>query len=92
MIDVINLGKSFPDKKLFENVTLRFTAGNTYGVIGANGAGKSTFLKMVAGQVESSTGDIIIEKNKRISVLGQDHSAFDDVNVTEVVIRGNKEL
>ena len=92
MIDIINLGKTFPDKKLFENVSLRFTPGNTYGIIGANGAGKSTFLKIVAGQMDSTTGDIIIPKNKRISVLGQDHSAFDEINVTDVVIMGNKDL
>lgn len=92
MIDINNLGKSFPDKKLFENVNLRFTPGNTYGIIGANGAGKSTFLKIVSGQIDSSVGEVVIPKDKRISVLGQDHSMYDEVNVTEVVIMGNKEL
>lgn len=92
MIDINNLGKSFPDKKLFENVNLRFTPGNTYGIIGANGAGKSTFLKIVSGQIDSSVGEVIIPKDKRISVLGQDHSMYDEINVTEVVIMGNKEL
>lgn len=92
MIDIINLGKSFSDKKLFENVSLNFKKGNTYGIIGANGAGKSTLLKIIAKQVESTTGDIIIEKNKRISVLGQDHSIFDEIDVTTVVTMGNKDL
>ena len=92
MIDIINLGKSFSDKKLFENVSLNFKKGSTYGIIGANGAGKSTLLKIIAKQVESTTGDIIIEKNKRISVLGQDHSIFDEIDVTTVVTMGNKDL
>lgn len=92
MIDVIGLSKRFSDKKLFENVNLRFTIGNTYGIIGANGAGKSTFLKILSGEVEQSNGDVIIPKGKRLSVLGQDHNKFDDMNVTEVVIMGNKEL
>lgn len=62
MLEVRNLSKIFSDKKLFENVNLKFTEGNTYGIIGANGAGKSTFLKMLAGEVEPSGGQIIIEK------------------------------
>ncbi|QNM93376.1 ATP-binding cassette domain-containing protein [Mycoplasma sp. Pen4] len=92
MIEAQNLSKIFSDKKLFENVNLRFTEGNTYGIIGANGAGKSTFLKIIAGQIEPSSGQIVVEKNKRISVLSQDHSAYDDYNVTEVVIMGNTDL
>ncbi|WP_027335071.1 ABC-F family ATP-binding cassette domain-containing protein [Mycoplasmopsis felifaucium] len=92
MVEVQNLSKIFSDKKLFENVTLKFTAGNTYGIIGANGAGKSTFLKILAGEVESSGGQIIVEKNRRISVLGQDHNAYDDLIVTDVVIMGNTDL
>uniref|UniRef100_A0A2C9L099 ABC transporter domain-containing protein n=1 Tax=Biomphalaria glabrata TaxID=6526 RepID=A0A2C9L099_BIOGL len=95
MIDVIGLSKRFSDKKLFENVNLRFTQGNTYGIIGANGAGKSTFLKIVAGMggfYEPSEGQVIIPKDKRISVLGQDQNAFDEYIVTDVVVMGNKEL
>lgn len=92
MIDVIGLAKRFSDKKLFENVNLRFTDGNTYGIIGANGAGKSTFLKIVAGTMDASEGQIIIPKDKRISVLGQDQNAYDDKIVTDVVVMGNKDL
>ncbi len=92
MIEINGLSKSFPDKKLFENVSLRFTRGNTYGIIGANGAGKSTFLKIIGQLIEPTSGDVIIEKDKRISMLGQDHNAFDDKTATETVIMGNKEL
>ncbi|QZE12070.1 ABC-F family ATP-binding cassette domain-containing protein [Mycoplasma sp. Ms02] len=92
MIEVQNLSKVFSDKKLFENVTLKFTEGNTYGIIGANGAGKSTFLKILAGTVEQTSGQVIIEKGKRISVLSQNHNEYDDMIATEVVIMGNTEL
>lgn len=92
MIDIIGLGKRFADKKLFENVNLRFTEGNTYGVIGANGAGKSTFLKIIASQMDASEGNVVIPKDKRISVLGQDHNAYDQMIVTDVVVMGNQEM
>ncbi|WP_117275555.1 ABC-F family ATP-binding cassette domain-containing protein [Mycoplasmopsis edwardii] len=92
MLEVQNLSKIFSDKKLFENVNLKFTEGNTYGVIGANGAGKSTFLKIISGQIEATSGQVIKEKNKRISVLSQDHNAYDNFNVTDVVIMGNTDL
>lgn len=92
MLEVQNLSKIFSDKKLFEGVNLKFIEGNTYGVIGANGAGKSTFLKIISGQIEPTSGKIIKEKNKRISVLSQDHNAFDEHNVTDVVIMGNTDL
>lgn len=92
MIDVNNLGKTFPDKKLFQNVNLNFVKGNTYGVIGANGAGKTTFLKILGGLVDPSSGHINIEKEKRISILEQDHSKYNDFTVTETVIMGNREL
>ncbi|MCC3161188.1 MAG: ATP-binding cassette domain-containing protein [Mollicutes bacterium PWAP] len=92
MIDVINLEKIFSDKILFKNVNLSFKKGNTYGIIGANGAGKSTFLKMIYGEQEITSGQIIIEKDKRLSVLSQDHSKFDGIDATNVVIMGNKEL
>ncbi|WAM04588.1 ATP-binding cassette domain-containing protein [Mycoplasmopsis cynos] len=92
MLEVQNLSKIFSDKKLFEGVNLKFIEGNTYGVIGANGVGKSTFLKIISGQIEPTSGQIIKEKNKRISVLSQDHNAFDEHNVTDVVIMGNTDL
>ncbi|WP_120160252.1 ABC-F family ATP-binding cassette domain-containing protein [Mycoplasmopsis bovirhinis] len=92
MLEIQNLSKIFSDKKLFEGVNLKFTESNTYGIIGANGAGKSTFLKIISGQVEPTSGQIIKEKNKRISVLSQDHNAYDSYNVTDVVIMGNTDL
>lgn len=92
MLEVQNLSKIFSDKKLFENVSLKFTAGSTYGIIGANGAGKSTFLKIIAGDIEPTSGQIIVEKGRRISVLSQDHNAYDDMNVTDVVVLGNSDL
>ncbi|VEU78373.1 ABC-F family ATP-binding cassette domain-containing protein [Mycoplasmopsis columbinasalis] len=92
MIEVQSLSKVFVDKKLFENVNLKFTAGNTYGIIGANGAGKSTFLKILAKEIEPTSGQIIIEKGRRLSVLSQDQNAFDDLVVTDVVIMGNTDL
>ncbi|MBT8493809.1 MAG: ATP-binding cassette domain-containing protein, partial [Deltaproteobacteria bacterium] len=73
MITTENLTLSFGDRVLFEDVNLRFTPGNTYGLIGANGAGKSTFLKMIAGEIESSSGTITIPKQLRMSTLKQDH-------------------
>lgn len=92
MLEVRNLSKVFIDKKLFEDVNLKFSEGNTYGIIGANGAGKSTFLKILSGEIESTSGEVYVEKNKRISVLEQDHFKYNDYNVTELVIMGNKEL
>ena len=92
MIHINNLGKRFFDKKLFENVSLKFNVGNTYGIIGANGAGKSTFLKLISKELEPSEGEIIIENNKRISILKQDHSIYDEFDITTVVIMGNKKL
>lgn len=92
MIEVRNLSKVFIDKKLFQDVNLKFTEGNTYGIIGANGAGKSTFLKILSGEVESTSGEVVVDKNQRISVLEQDHFKYNDMNVTELVIMGNQEL
>ena len=92
MIEIQGLTKTFPDKKLFGDVNLRFTGGNTYGIIGANGAGKSTFLKIVSKEMEATSGNISIPADKRISVLGQDQNAFNGTLVTEVVIMGNKDL
>ncbi|MCU4117259.1 ATP-binding cassette domain-containing protein [Mycoplasma zalophi] len=92
MLEVQNLSKVFSDKKLFQNVNLKFLEGNTYGIIGANGVGKSTFLRIISGQEEPSSGEIIKSKGSRISVLSQDQNAFDEFNVTDVVIMGNDEL
>ena len=92
MIEVNNLSKVFTDKKLFQEVNLKFTAGNTYGIIGANGAGKSTFLKILAGQIEPTSGQVIVGKNQRISVLEQDHFQYDQFSAIELVISGNQEL
>ncbi|AAV27439.1 ABC-F family ATP-binding cassette domain-containing protein [Mesomycoplasma hyopneumoniae] len=92
MLEVRELSKIFADKTLFQNVNLKFTEGNTYGIIGANGAGKSTFLKILAGLIEPSSGSIHISQNQRISVLSQNHFEFDEFNVTDVVIMGNEKL
>lgn len=92
MITVSNLSLVFPDKKLFEDVNIKFTEGNCYGIIGANGAGKSTFLKILTGEKESTKGDVFIEKNKRLATLNQNQHAFDDLTVIETVIHGHKEL
>jgi ATPase subunit of ABC transporter with duplicated ATPase domains len=92
MITVSGLSLIFSDKKIFEDVNLKFLPGNCYGVIGANGAGKSTFLKLLSGEKESTSGTVIIEKNKRLAILSQNQNAFDHLTVLETVIIGHKEL
>ena len=92
MITVSNLGLQFGGSKLFNDVNLKFVPGNCYGVIGANGAGKSTFLKILSGEIDHSTGEITIPSNVRMSVLQQDHFKYDDYPVMETVIMGNKRL
>lgn len=92
MISVNNVSLRYGKRILFEDVNLRFTEGNCYGIIGANGAGKSTFLKIVSGEIEPTTGKIEISKDQRMSVLKQNHYEFDDVSVLETVIRGNVRL
>ncbi|WP_124098106.1 ATP-binding cassette domain-containing protein [Ruminococcus sp. Marseille-P6503] len=92
MITVSNVSLSFGGQTLFKDVDLKFTAGNCYGIIGANGAGKSTFLKILCGEIEPTTGDVSIDKGTRMSVLRQDHFAFDQYNVLDTVIMGNKRL
>lgn len=92
MITVSNVSLNFSGQPLFKDVNLKFTEGNCYGVIGANGAGKSTFLKILSGELESSTGDVFIKPKTRMSVLRQDHFAFDDFTVLDTVIQGNKRL
>lgn len=92
MITVTNLSLVFSDKKLFEDVNLKFTPGNCYGIIGANGAGKSTFLRILSGEIDPTTGEIGIDKESRMSVLKQDHFQYDDNEVLETVIMGNERL
>ncbi len=92
MIQVQNLDLVFSDKKLFEDVNLKFTMGNCYGVIGANGAGKSTFLKVLSGEKDSTRGNVIIEKNLRLAFLKQDHFEYDEYNVLDAVIIGHARL
>ncbi len=92
MITVTNVGLRYGERKLFEDVDLKFTPGNCYGIIGANGAGKSTFLKILSGEVEPNTGDISIQSGCRMSVLKQDHNLYDKHPVIETVIMGNARL
>ena len=92
MITVNNVSLRFGKRTLFENVNLKFVPGNCYGLIGANGAGKSTFLKLLSGEIETTTGEINIGKGERISVLKQDHNIYNDYRVIDVVIMGNKRL
>lgn len=92
MITVTDLSLILSGKTLYEDVNLKFTPGNCYGVIGANGAGKSTFLKLLEGKIEPSTGAITIDANERMSSLNQDHFAFDNFTVLDTVIQGHQEL
>jgi ATPase subunit of ABC transporter with duplicated ATPase domains len=92
MLSVNNLSVIFSDKRLFEDVNLVFHPGNCYGIIGANGAGKSTFLKIISGEKEPSSGNVSLEKNKRMFKLNQDHYAFDDELVMDTVLMGNRKL
>ena len=92
MLSVNGVTVRFGKRVLFEDVNIRFGKGNCYGIIGANGAGKSTFLKVLAGDIEPSKGEVTIDKNERISVLKQDHFAYEDYTVMDTVIMGNKEL
>ena len=92
MISVIDLSLSFQGQKLFDDVNLSFTPGNCYGVIGANGAGKSTFLKILEGRLEPDTGSVSIKPNTRMSFLEQNHFKFEDEKVIDVVIMGNARL
>ena len=92
MITVSNVSLRYGGRKLFEDVNLKFTPGNCYGVIGANGAGKSTFLKILSGDVEPNTGEVILAPNTRMSVLKQEHNLYDNYQVLETVIMGNERL
>ena len=81
MLQVTNVGLRFGDKELFKDVNLKFTKGNCYGIIGANGAGKSTFLKILAGDIEPNTGSVSITEKERMSVLRQDHFKYEEDTV-----------
>ncbi|MDT0688449.1 ATP-binding cassette domain-containing protein [Salegentibacter sp. F188] len=92
MLSVSNLSVQFGKRVLFDEVNTTFTQGNCYGIIGANGAGKSTFLKILAGKSDPTSGRVHLEPGKRMSVLEQDHNLYDDYPVLETVMRGNKPL
>ena len=92
MLSVSNLSVQFGKRVLFDDVNTSFTQGNCYGIIGANGAGKSTFLKIMAGIQEPTSGHIHLEPGKRMSVLSQDHYVYDEFTVLETALMGNTEL
>ena len=92
MINSIGVTIRFGKRVLFEDVNIKFTKGNCYGIIGANGAGKSTFLKVLAGEIEPSKGEVVMDKGERLSVLKQDHFAFEEYTVIDTVMMGNQEL
>src|ERR1035437_9325205 len=92
MISINNLSLRYGKRVLFEDVNIEFTEGNCYGIIGANGAGKSTFLKIIAGEIDATTGKVDISKGQRMSVLKQNRYEFDEIPVLETVIRGNTTL
>ena len=92
MIGTNGVTVRFGKRVLFEDVNVKFTPGNCYGVIGANGAGKSTFLKVLTGELEPSEGEVYMTKNERLGILKQDHYMYDEVKVLDTVIRGNERL
>lgn len=92
MITVSDVSLQFPDRKLFDDVNIKFTPGNCYGLIGANGAGKSTFLKILAGDIQPSTGSVTLGPNERMAVLKQNHFDFEEYTVLETVIMGHERL
>ncbi|MGT2772219.1 ATP-binding cassette domain-containing protein [Streptococcus marimammalium] len=92
MLTVSDVSLRFSDRKLFDEVNIKFTAGNTYGLIGANGAGKSTFLKILAGDIEPTTGNVSLGPDERLSVLRQNHYDYENIRAIDVVIMGNEEL
>ena len=92
MLTVNNLSLQYGKRVLFDEVNVKFTRGNCYGVIGANGAGNSTFLKIISGEENATSGSIDLEPGARMSVLKQDHTAFDDFTVMETVLMGHEKL
>lgn len=92
MISTSNINMSFGGQKLFEDVNIKFLPGNCYGLIGANGAGKSTFIKILSGEIEAQSGQVIVTPGERLSILKQDHFAFEEEEVLKIVIMGNQIL
>ena len=92
MLKTVNLGIQYGSRKLFQHVDLSFSKGNCYGIIGANGAGKSTFLKVLSGEIESTEGEVLMDPNERMSVLKQDQHAYDNETVIRTVLLGHKRL
>lgn len=92
MISTVNVSLRYGDKKLFEDATVSFTPGNCYGLIGANGAGKSTFLKILSKEIEPNTGEVVMPKDARLSILKQNHYEFDETPVLKTVLMGNHKL
>jgi ATPase subunit of ABC transporter with duplicated ATPase domains len=92
MLSVSNLSVQFGKRVLFDEVNTKFTLGNCYGIIGANGSGKSTFLKIISGQIDPTSGSVHLDHGKRMSVLSQDHYSFDEYQVLDTVMLGNKQL
>src|SRR6476661_4514129 len=92
MITVNNVTLRYGKRALFEDANIKFTPGNCYGLIGANGAGKSTFLKILSGEIEPNTGEVSITPGERMAVLKQNHYEFDDCPVLQTVIMGHKRL
>ena len=92
MITVSNLGMQFGGQWLFQHVDLQFLPGNCYGIIGANGAGKSTFLRILTGELESTNGSVTVAEGQRVSVLKQNQNAYDEYTIMDTVIMGNRRL
>ena len=92
MLSVSNLSVQFGKRVLFDDVNTSFNSGNCYGIIGANGSGKSTFLKILSGKMDPTSGFVTLENGKRMSVLEQNHNIYDDKKVIDTVIIGNKKL
>ena len=92
MLTVNNLSVQFGKRILFDEVNITFSPGNCYGIIGANGAGKSTFLKILSGKQEANSGSVFLEPGKRMSVLEQNHNAYDNYPVLQTVLMGNQPL
>ena len=92
MIQVNNVTLKFGKRTLFEDVNIKFTPGNCYGLIGANGSGKSTFLKILSGEIDTTHGEVIIDKGERLAVLRQNHYEYDEERVIDTVIMGNSRL
>ena len=92
MIAVSNVSLRFGDRKLFEDVNIKFTPGNCYGLIGANGAGKSTFIKILSGEIEPQEGNVIMNPDERLAILKQNHFEYEEHTVLETVMMGHKRL